>query len=115
MPDGFLPSGDNVYSFVTKHGEIATSGNGRSGIFGMGAQSYNYGFCLRKEGTSYTEYWVSVSASSDNIFGTYSAYNIVSETYDQQNRRGYVNGVLQNTKSSSGRNGVASPGNHQYR
>ena len=74
------------------------------GIFGIGNNANGQGINLRRDTARYWDYWY----NNDFGFGTYATGNIVSETYDQTNRRGYINGALQSTQAFSNRNGGTS-------
>ena len=103
VANGFLPSGNSPYSFVLKHGNIL---NVNGAAFGMGPININNNcLVLRRNTGQYNAYWWYV----DDAFGTYSPNNVVSETYDQSNRRGYVNGILQSIVASSSHNGQSLP------
>ena len=43
-------------------------------------------------------------------FGNYAAGTVVSKTYDQRHRRGYVNGELQRTQASTNHHRAAKAG-----
>ena len=96
-----VPPGNGVYSYVTRVNAI---NNANGGVFGIGNNAYSQGINLRRDTSRYFESWY----NNDFGFGAYAPGNIVSETYDQTNRRGYVNGALQSTQASSNRNGGTS-------
>lgn len=96
LPGSVLPSGNGVYTIVAKHGSYM--GNG--GLFGIGQP----GPCtndqsLRINGGGYGDEW-----NCNYVpFGSPAAGNIVALTYDQSNRRGYVNNAQIKATASSSR------------
>lgn len=102
MPDAFMPTGNNVYSFVTKHGVIS---NNNGGIFGMGLTGNLQSINFARYTSEYYAFWY----AKDITFGSYAEDNVICETYDQSYRRAYVNGILATTDTASLRDGRSSP------
>jgi len=103
-----LSPGNALYSYVVKHG--ATGGGGLLGICDRSTQNPNeaLNLILNTRG-GYDEYWAQVDWRqndhyNDFRFGSYGAGNVVSMTYDQLNRKAYVNNALVGALGSSNHN-----------
>jgi hypothetical protein len=101
MNPSSIAQGNSPYSFVANHGVI---NNIYGGIFGIGNGATNETVSFRRDSNRYREYWF----FRDNVFGSYGPGNVVSETYNQSQRVGYVNSVNAGVKQGGGRNGGSS-------
>lgn len=99
MPNGTIPFGNTNYTIILKHGAISAS---RGTIFGSGTYNTNNAVvALEKDSTIYNHYWW----ANDTAFGTFTANNVVSLTYDTTaGRKNYINGTLSSSSTATNRN-----------
>ena len=101
----FVP-GDDPYTLTVKHGvledcELVYDLCTMLKSIGNGVNT-NLGIYYRWNNIEYLDGWHSI----DFIMGTLANNNVISFTYDQQHRRGYVNGVFEGSKASSNHNAL---------
>jgi len=99
LPDGTIPFGNNKYTIVAKHGVM---NNNDGDIIGQGyANHVNRCCAVRRMGTQYRHYYW----GNDYDFNSYAEGNVVTVSYDQSYRRGWVNGNFASQQSTSNRDG----------
>ena len=93
-----MPLGNSPYTNVLKHGVLC---NPKAAFFGFGDETQTKAFSsLRLNNWVYLDDW----ANSDMAFGSYAPNNVVSNSYDQSTRSGYLNNILIASVASTGHN-----------
>jgi len=98
LPASSFPSGNGRYSYVVKHGSVGV--DGAVFTFGTVATNQMAGLLVNNNG-NYLDYW---EYNDFGFGGSGVSGNVVSVTYDQTNRRGYVNNALKGTNGNSNHN-----------
>lgn len=115
LPDGTVPYGDSPYTVIIVS---RVSSFGSYGVLGSGNYSNKSANCFEYNNRAFRNCW---QASDTNLSNSVvvKKFQIFSLNYDQSKREGYVDGVLENTKNSSGRqstriNNMIGRVNNQY-
>jgi hypothetical protein len=98
LPNGTVPFNNSAYTVTLKHGTLNSTSSGFLGSGSYGIAGATNAF--RIVGTAYYNYWW----GNDFVFGTYTAGNVVTFTYDGTNTRtGYTNTIQSGTATGGSR------------
>lgn len=103
LPNNTIPSGNDAYTFVARHGSIGSVGGEIISCGGFGTTGTANG--LRRDTNVYRNYWW----GNDYTYGTYAANQVISVKYDGTARVGYTGGTsntnrISNTKNTTSAN-----------
>ena len=100
LPDGTVPFGNTVYTITAKHGTIGNTTEGTIIASGTYNSNNSTNSIIRRSTTTYSNYWWASDVATPS---GYADGNTITFRYDQANRYGYINSVLQVTQASTNR------------